>query len=237
MKTALCFSGKLGKWELTKKSILEKIIKPFKPDIFLSTWKNENFKEFISFYKPKKIEILNFEDCKKDIFGKNCNQKLGLRPMCYGMSRSFSLISRKYKDYDLIIRLRPDLEIIDSLKRHEIKTNKYIKLPFYESHSIYNNEKELSKGMSFSFVFEKSILPNQINDQIALGPPQLMKQYMNCFNLIDHAVEFLKNNGYPSYMSEVPESVLTMCLKLNNIHYARLSGTSDFGNLKVKLTK
>lgn len=237
MKTALCFSGKLGKWQQTKDSIVEKIIKPFRPDIFLSTWSEQNCNSFINFYKPKKTEILNYKDHKKLIFKENDDTNLGLRPMCYGMLKCFNLLSKNYADYDLIIRLRPDLKIIDSIKKHEVKTNKYIKLPFYESHSIYDHDRELSRYMSFSFVYEKSILPDQINDQIALGPPNAMKKYMNCFNLIDQSINFLIEEGYPNYMSEVPESILTMALKLNNIPYARLSGTSSFGNLKVQLIK
>lgn len=237
MKTALCFSGKLGKWQLTKDSIFEKIIKPLSPDIFLSTWDDQDYNEFIKFYKPKKIEILNYEYHKKYIFKAGDNQSLGLKPMCYGTHKCFNLISGKLKSYDLIIRLRPDLKILDSIKKYELKTNKYIKLPLYESHSIYDHEKELSKFMSFSFVFEKSILPNQINDQIALGPPDAMKKYMNIFNSIDQSINFLKEQGYPQYMSEVPESVLTIALKLNNVQYSRLSGNSNFGNLRVKLIK
>jgi len=35
MKVALCFSGKLGAWKLTRDSIFENVILPLKPDIFL----------------------------------------------------------------------------------------------------------------------------------------------------------------------------------------------------------
>ena len=46
IKTALCFSGKLGDWAHCTDSIYENIILPLKPDIFLSTWDDENFQDF-----------------------------------------------------------------------------------------------------------------------------------------------------------------------------------------------
>ena len=237
MKVALCISGKLGEWRIAKQSILDKIIKPFKPDVFISTWDNQDCKEFLNFYKPIKFELLNFKYHENEIFKAGDNRSLGLKPMTYGMLRSFQLIPKDALDYDLVIRLRPDLKIIDSIRKHEAKSPKCIKLPFYESHSIYDHQKEMSRDMSFSFIYEKSILPNQINDRIALGPANLMKKYMNSFKLIDQSINFLINEGYPEYMAEVPESILTTAARLNNIHFARLSGNSNFGNLNTELIK
>jgi len=43
--------------------------------------------------------------------------------------------------------------------------------------------------------------------------------------------------GYPEYMCKVPESILTMFLRMNNIKYSPLTGSSKFGYLKTKLIK
>ena len=70
MKVALCFSGKLGDWDQCTDSILQNIILPFKPDIFLTTWDDENYQDFVQFYKPKKWITFNFEEKKEiNVFG------------------------------------------------------------------------------------------------------------------------------------------------------------------------
>ena len=51
MKVALCFSGKLGAWKLTRDSIFENVILPLKPDIFLSTWENEEYRSLLAIAK------------------------------------------------------------------------------------------------------------------------------------------------------------------------------------------
>jgi hypothetical protein len=234
---ALCFSGKLGKWRESRNSITENIIKPLKPDIFLSSWAGEDTFGFSKYYRPIKTSELDFLAHKKLIFRNGDNESLGIKPMCFGMLKSFELVKRSKKKYDAIIRLRPDLSVREQIKKQELLNENSIRVPLYESYSVYNHEKELKKERSFNFVFEKQIIPKQINDQIAIGDLKGMSKYMNIFNQIDQTINFLIKEGYPLYMSEVPESIITMALRINNVKYSKLSGTSLFKNLDTKLIK
>ena len=244
MKVALCFSGKLGEWKQTRDSISENIIAPLNPDIFLFTWEGEDYRKFCKHYKPTRFSILDYDNHSKKMESSTIEIWSGLKPMTFGMKKVSGVlhdyIKLHKKKYDLVIRLRPDLDVLDQIKPHEIKhsiNQKHIKLPFYEGHKIYDHEEELKKEFAFSFVYEKSILPDQVNDQIAIGPPSQMKKYMNCFDTIEDPIEYMWTQGYPDYMCRIPECILTMYLKLNNIKYSPLTGSSKFGNLKTKLIK
>jgi len=244
MKVALCFSGKLGAWQQTKESIYNNVILPLKPDIFLFTWEGEDYRKFCKHYKPTRFSILDYENHSHKMKSPTIKIWSGLKPMTFGMKKVFGVlddyIRLHKKNYDLVIRLRPDLDILDQIKPHEIQDaikRKHIKLPFYEGHKVYDHEEELKKEFAFSFVYEKAILPEQINDQIALGPVNQMRTYMNCFDDIDNPPEFMWQEGYPDYMCRIPECILTMYLKMYNIKYSPLTGSTKFGNLKTKLIK
>jgi hypothetical protein len=130
--------------------------------------------------------------------------------------------------------------VLEQIKKHEIKDcikNNLIRLPYFESTNIYNHEEEMAKEFSFSFVYDKASLPEQINDQLAIGPPKAMHKYMTASTQIRQAIHYLWEEGYPEYMIKVPESVLTMHLKLNNCKYKQLTGTNSFGNINTILCK
>ena len=93
IKTALCFSGKLGDWAHCTDSIYENIILPLKPDIFLSTWDDENYQDFVSFYKPKKWQALNFKDTMDFLKPENLAHETnaGLIPMLVGLKAANSM--------------------------------------------------------------------------------------------------------------------------------------------------
>jgi hypothetical protein len=244
MKVALCFSGKLGEWEKTKDSIFSNVINLVKPDIFLFTWQSESYRDFIRHYNPTRFSILDYENYQSRMKSQTIGYWAGLKPMTFGMKKVFGVlddyINLHKKEYDIVIRLRPDLDVLDPIKMHELKeciSKKEIKMPFYEGHKIYDHESELKKEFAFSFVYEKAILPNQINDQIAAGPINQMKKYMNCFDHIDDIADFLWMEGYPDYMCKIPECILTTFLNFKNIKYSALTGTSEFGNLKTNLVK
>lgn len=246
MKTALCISGKLEDWESSFDSINENLVKVFKPDIFISTWDTEDYKNFLPAYNPKSFCVLNLEEeiTKVNLYKFSIKPNASILPMLINLSR-VNETKNKYsklrkKDYDLLIRIRPDLKINERIKDHEIKDclkTKAIRLPLFESSKFYNHEEELKKEFSFSFVYEKLPIPNQINDQIALGADNNMQKYMSSINKIENAVNYLYDNGYPDYMTQVPETVLTTQLKLNNCKYKQLSGTNVFGNLSTEICK
>lgn len=241
-------SGKLGEWESCARSIRENIIEPLNPDIFMSTWDDEDYRYFTNYYKPKRINILNYEESKPAIknLTSDCPQGIspGLLPMLYNMHacnklRNSYSKSNKIK-YDLIIRLRPDILVLEQIKKHEIEDcikNKLIRLPYFESSNTYNHEEELKKEFAFSFIYDKASLPNQINDQLAIGPPKEMEKYMCASKRIREAIHFLWNEGYPEYMLKVPETVLTTHLNLSNCKYKQLTGSNSFGNIKTILAK
>ena len=112
-----------------------------------------------------------------------------------------------------------------------------IKLPFFESLNIYNHEEELKKEFAFSFVYDKASLPNQINDQLAIGSDNAMNKYMNCIHNIHEAINYMWTDGFPEYMIKVPESVFTIQLQRRNCKYKQLTGTNSFGNIKTILNK
>tara|TARA_A100001037_G_C15104773_1_gene615833 strand:- start:340 stop:1107 length:768 start_codon:yes stop_codon:yes gene_type:complete len=247
-KTALCFSGKLGEWRNCAESVLQNLILPLKPDIFLSTWDDESYQDFAKHYKPKKINISNYEKTKplikKSISDCPQNVSAGLLPMLYNMEACNRLCSSYSKinkiKYDLVIRLRPDILILEQIKKHEIEDcikNKLIRLPYFESSNIYNHKEELKKEFAFSFVYDKASLPRQINDQLAIGPPKEMEKYMLSTKEIKKSINFLWNEGYPEYMLGVAESILTTHLNLNNCKYKQLTGTGDSGNIKIRLAR
>lgn len=246
MKVALLFSGKLGDWEECSDSIFENIIKPLNPDIFLTTWEGENVDKFIEIFKPVSSRLLNFKDCMKLLKPKELvrESSKGLIPMLAGMKSVHSLY-REYEQeksisYDVVIRLRPDIQILEVVNQEQINDcieSKCISLPFFESDNIYDHEEEMKKEFSFSFVYDKASLPNQVNDQFAIGHPDEMDKYMNCILNISEAIGKLWNEGYPEYMIKVPESVITICLQLQDCEYKQLRGSNSFGNIKTILCK
>lgn len=246
MKTALLFSGKLGDWKECSDSIFENIIKPLNPDIFLTTWEGEDVDNFSSIFDPVSSRLLNFEDCIKLLKPKQLIRESseGLIPMLAGIKSVHSLY-REYEQeklisYDLVMRLRPDIQILEAINQEQIKDcieSKCISLPFFESDNIYDHEEEMKKEFSFSFVYDKASLPNQVNDQLAVGHPDEMDKYMNCILKTSEAIDKLWNEGYPEYMIKVPESVITVCLQLQNCNYKQLKGGNSFGNIKTILCK
>lgn len=246
MNVALCFSGKLGEWHESRDSIVENIINPLKPDIFLSTWIDEDYLDFINFYNAKKFICKEYKLSIKEVdFSKfDCEPSAGLIPMLLNMYY-VNKIKNDYEKtnnikYDLVIRLRPDIQVLEQIKPHEIKDciqSRCIRLPFFESDNIYDHEEELKKEFSFSFIYDKASLPDQINDQIAIGPTEEMNKYMTCVKNIEQTINYMWQDGYPEYMIKVPESVFTLQLQRKNCRYKKLTGTNSFGNIKTLLCK
>lgn len=247
MKIALWFSGKLGNWKDCSTSIVDNIISPLKPDIFVTTWDDQPSYDFCQYYKPVERQILNFEDTMKCLGPTDklaYQPNAGLIPMLAGIKASNTIFHnyalKNKNDYDLVIRLRPDIQVLEQIKHDEIEDclkNKHIRLPLFESTNIYNHESEMKNEFSFSFVNEKASLPNQINDQLAVGHPDQMNKYANSLSSVATAIRIMWESGYPEYMIKVPESVMTMCLNIQQCKYKQLTGTNSFGNIKTVLIK
>jgi hypothetical protein len=247
MKVALCFSGKLGNWTNCRESIVDFIINPLKPDIFLATWEGERFEEFSLYYKPKQISINNYQTVRDKVLDKlfgGIEPKKSLAPMLYNIQESNNLRKRHEKNqktkYDLVIRCRPDILFKEQIAKkdisHVIRT-KSIRVPYFESESIYDHEEELKKPFSFSFIHDKATLPKQINDMVAIGSSEAMDKYCNSLHFARAAVSFFWEDGYPEYFIKVPESVFTKCLTLQNLEYSQLRGSGNAGNLDFQFIK
>ena len=87
MKAALCFSGKLGDWKGCVESIVQNIIVPLRPDIFLTTWHNEDYQQFAQLYNPTRWRVLTADQATLDnlIFDCVAKPSAGLVPMLYNM--------------------------------------------------------------------------------------------------------------------------------------------------------
>ncbi len=247
MKVALWFSGKLGDWKDCSESIDKNIIQPLKPDIFATTWDDQPFSEFLKYYNPIKHQILNFKETMKFLSPTDnlpCQPSAGLIPMLAGIKASNTMFQNyillKKINYDLVIRIRPDIQVLEQIKNNEIKDllkNKNIRLPFFESTNIYDHQSEIKKEFSFSFVYDKASLPNQINDQLAIGHPDQMNKYANCLSSVATAIKSMWDDGYPEYMIKVPESIMTICINIQQCKYKQLTGTNSFGNINTILCK
>ena len=183
-------------------SIMENIIWPLKPDIFVTTWDDQPSYDFCKHYNPVKRNILNFNQVMK-LFGSmdklDYEPNIGLILHAGGLKACHTLYYNhkllKKLDYDLIIRLRPDVQVLEPIKIHEkndcIK-NKLIRLPLFESENIYNHEEELKKQFSFSFVYENN--PYQIKLMINL-PLDIQIKWINIFNCLSFLRQAIKIMG------------------------------------------
>ena len=64
-----------------------------------------------------------------------------------------------------------------------------------------------------------------------------MNKYMNSLMSVGMAIKMLWDEGYPEYMIKVPESVMTICLNIQQCRYKQLTGTNSFGNIQTVLCK
>ena len=252
IKTALCISGRLGRWRECFDSINENILQDFKPDIYVNLWQDEKSSDIFNFqskYKPAHLSINNYNDLVI---------KLGLnkaikkpKPSVFPMVSGFNVLmnslikQRNYhmKFYDLVIRIRPDINILEKIKPEDVLTSlttENIMLPLFEAQTFYDHKQEteqLNNAFSFTFNNERLPLPNQINDQITIGSYKPMINYLSCHKYIKQAIEFLWNNDYPEYMLDVPESILTTCFQIMNLKYKQLKGSGLMGNISTELLK
>jgi len=147
MKIALCISGQMRTCKSTYSTIYTSIISKYNPDVFIHTWdlvgvsdKETSVdtpyyvsKELLQQYNPKKYIIEKFKVEYRDTLGEvdvpdilkkyePINYK-GNLPMYFKIKKCFELME-EYEDevgfkYDIVIRLRPDLDIYGTLPNIE----------------------------------------------------------------------------------------------------------------------
>jgi len=157
MKIALIYSGLPSFDQEIFDNHYKYIIKPYNPDIFISTYESEKISDIHNTYKPKSIHIEDYSLIepyleKLSSFILNvCHETkvVNSLSMFYKIHRGFCLIDNSY---DIIIRNRFDIKFDKQL---EIEQNASLNVPFggdhrgglmdmfaygnYENMSVYSN--------------------------------------------------------------------------------------------------
>ena len=196
MKIAILISGQLRTIEKTINSINKNLVKPNNADIFISYWdtteathkqKKYNFKpinrEIIkNVLKPKILQGFKYKNSYNDKI-QNVKRKKFIKdlepvhsknnlPMLYQFKLLFNLFSKfckkNNKNYDCIIRLRPDYYFVK-----KFKINSFIPNTLYHS----------SSDVDHNF---------QISDKFAFGDLDVMKYYFLTFDYLPYY--WLKKN-------------------------------------------
>jgi hypothetical protein len=217
MKTAVLISGKcLPKFDYYFNSIYETVIKPFNSDVFISTWSNDviNFEDVIKLYKPKKINIENFDkfyaiqDFNDFLKNNNIQVSDSMYPMFYKLYDVNNLrlnyeLENKFK-YDLIIRIRFDLNFSEKMISNSIEPYVFNKILENEiEDAIKNNTLYLRLDPFYDFPtlewknhpdYQVKVVDNWIWDQFAFGNNYTMNIYCNTFiNLSEILLSKRKN--------------------------------------------
>ena len=187
-KVALCISGAIRNKEIFCNSIIEKIVKPYNPDIFICVYDGNNPNESKYLYdtlkpvtmmvhnkKPQKIENKDFLENSVSMF-----EKIYL---CNELKKEHE--NKHNFKYDVVIRIRPDLLIKSDFKIDLENINDY----FYSPHDL------LSKNTGF------------VTDKVFYGSS----------DTIDKAVNIYKDLKNKSDKCLIPEIVFKSYLKENNI--------------------
>jgi uridine kinase len=202
MKAALIISGYLRSFELNIGNIKSKIIGKFDTvDVYIHITKNEenddkylNYNEklittLINQFNPLILHEPNYliDNDKKTNDVKNCWLKF------YKLN-SLKNLNESIKNYDLIIKYRPDLNII--------------------SDNIFNESKKgivyIPKDSKIDIGKLKNKDDKYLCDIFAYGSSDIMNRYFDIYNHLDKLIEKYGN---------VPETLLYHYLNDNNIKY------------------
>jgi hypothetical protein len=219
VKVAFVFSGLVRDINRTVDYFSEKI-KEYDADVFASVWdlesdsdEHDTVDNFIKWFKPKKINIDNWNAYKKstvDLMMEEINVPLSFKPeiqkdiesggwigMWYQIWKSNSLIYTADERYDVVVRLRTDLILDD---KFIIEKNEFLNLPIG------------STGIGH---YPSSRGPT---DVLAYGSPEIMNYYSS---LYCHLMRYLSEG----YLMFPPESTLGVHLskRMINIHFLNIS--------------
>lgn len=173
-------------------------------DLYIHSWKQSSELEsyVIENLKPKKYlfeDGISFRALASRIKSTESNtlkpsRNEGSISMFYSMEKAFSLI-KDTEQYDYIIRLRPDIYSVFSLR--DILASVVISKEIGPN-VVYIPNNFLSKGM---------------NDQFAIATPKTMKQYFSVYSYIQENIESLFFN---------PENIIARYLIEKNIRISFL---------------
>ncbi|WP_162985977.1 hypothetical protein [Pseudoalteromonas agarivorans] len=117
-------------------------------------------KELENFYQSKNVILDDDKECKYQLFTNHMK-------MYYKMAKSFELVDKRRNEYDLVIRIRPDIEILNS--------------PNFDILDVYR--KCIERDVIYC---DKPLSINRhvgviVGDQFAIGTPEQMKRYNSVF--------------------------------------------------------
>lgn len=149
MKLALVLTGHMRCWEKVFPNTFEKIINKYETDVFIHTWKDEawwdphssagfvtnspniNIDSMIKTYKPVSMVVQDFNDYKDDlekqseIYENYYHVRKNIISMFYKLNQGITLMEeysmRTGKQYDLVIRMRPDIIFNEDLPNFDPK--------------------------------------------------------------------------------------------------------------------
>jgi hypothetical protein len=187
MKIAACMSG-LSRTADYCKAYIDGFLEGHQVDWYVHSWTEQS--DFYKNYAPKAVSNAalpdsseNFERKAIERFQEYCY--IRLIPMYWGIAQSISLVPDH--EYDLIIRLRPD--IVPHQKLDEI-------LPYIEMDSI-----NFTYHMRVNLATWKPPIPPHnlpiespagFNDLLFFGPPEMMKKFVCSYDYID---DFIQNRN------------------------------------------
>jgi hypothetical protein len=200
MKIALCFAGFIEELEDTKE-FWNGIISKYDVDVYASFWKrnDDEIKEFIRMYNPKKIEIEDYSAFEKTTQKLTANQieppghpyalpdylqerakEFRQMPIWYKVWRSNLLAGSE--NYDIVIRARTDIKLDDNF---ELVQNDMLNIPV---------------GTTLVNFWPDS---HGFNDLFAFGPQDIMNYYSL---LYIHLMDYIQRGHYafpPEHMLAV----------------------------------
>jgi len=211
MSVALILTGHLRCWEQVFPNTKEVILDRYQPDVFIHAWDEQAWwdphsKEgFVAnspkidveavkkTYNPVNIVVENFESYRADFeshaekFEKNYHVKRNIISMFYKCGRGIELMNeytaRTGKQYDLVIRMRPDLVFMKHLPDFDI--NKFYTI-------LHRNHVGLGTGDMFQvsnqwlmslFGNISLILPQLYKKTDILCPHIILEQFFKELNL------------------------------------------------------
>jgi hypothetical protein len=115
LRVAVCISGQLRKLQ---KTVVPKVFSTIVPDYYIHTWDNEhnpNLPDVHKYYPDAQVETEKYEDVFDNILP--IDERDGVIPnrysyaQFYSVAKSFQMCANSKKQYDLIFRVRTDLDI------------------------------------------------------------------------------------------------------------------------------
>lgn len=192
-KIALCLSGQLRNKDKFLKSLKEKVIDKFNPDIFLYIDEKNATPEFISSLKPKSYHITNKKPQSKNNLKPNT---ISMFEKIYKCNKLKSDYEKQFNfKYDIVIRMRPDIMIYSDFDFSNFD-KKYLYYPIYNGHAID------------SYIDIPMLSNIAIPDQISYGSSEIMDKYSNIY------FDLYKKDDFKCIM---PERLLKKYLIQNKI--------------------